>query len=497
MSSGILTMPGILPDSFKRWLPLTAIEEKISYVAKSSKKRILQINISIFGFSRGAAEARACAHWMHQIFETENGAFTVAGVPARIGFMGIFDTVAAVGLGDVTPVTFGHMAWANGTQRIHPAVEECAHFIALHEQRASFPLESATGRGNIGYPGMHSDVGGGYVPGEQGRAMPSWGRSPQLSQIPLIDMHFAALKAGVPLMTMEEILSSRTLAKSFAIDQRVIQAYNCWVGTNGILPSGIVEFTQAHTEQYLRWRGSLHHDQRSELTNRRFFKDATGNDVADLEEADSGLGRLLRSWYERKIANSSAVGRLRETSKDVVRSFSPLSKLFIDSGKDPLSAHEQRFFELMTEGKLPPAASISLFEDYVHDSRAGFRIGPYHEPERLMGGYARYRNIFLQGSSEGQTYVSANESLKAVKGAVGETVDFFQKLYGFSVNTFKTARQKIDSITSSEPTISLSQSVRNRANEAARIYDAAERAVLQRYVEADKELNRQQMERWN
>ncbi|MFX5634252.1 hypothetical protein ABTE18_20540, partial [Acinetobacter baumannii] len=82
--------------------------DKLTAAVKSSQRKIVQINVSVFGFSRGAAEARACTHWLHELFTPSGGAFEIAGVPIRIGFLGIFDTVASVGIGDVTPITFGH-----------------------------------------------------------------------------------------------------------------------------------------------------------------------------------------------------------------------------------------------------------------------------------------------------------------------------------------------------------------------------------------------------
>lgn len=508
MSSEMLTFPIDSSESIRRWSMLTGLEEKIVRVVKAHPKKIRQINVSIFGFSRGAAEARACAHWMHQIFEQEEGAFEIAGIPIRIGFMGIFDTVAAVGVGDVTPVTFGHMAWANGTQSIHPAVEECAHFIALHEQRASFPLESATERGNVGYPGMHSDVGGGYFPGEQGKSMPTWGSSPHLSQIPLIDMHFAALKAGVPLRTIDELSAFPDLLDSFLTDEKVLRIYNNWLETNGIPPGPVTAFTEAHTNQYLRWRGSLHAPGQPRLDSMRFFKDASGVDNADLAEADKNLGITLRAWQERRAANATSRGRLTERAKDVMHVLMPGGRLFTDWGKDPLSAYQERFLAVMTEGNLPPVASIRLFEDYVHDSRAGFRVASHHEPEWLTGGYARYRRIFSQQVADDRLYVCANESLKAVKAASGATVDFFQKLYNYNLTTYEAARKRIGagrkwargeaSVLENSVEDSISRNVtaaKTRANEAMRLYASAEKRIVLKYVSAEQEFRIQFVER--
>jgi hypothetical protein len=520
MSTEMLRLPIISTEGTTRWSMLTGLEERLAAVVRNHQLKVKQINISIFGFSRGAAQARACAHWMYQIFESENGAFELAGIPVRIGFMGIFDTVASVGVGDVTPVTFGHAAWADGTQSVHPGIEDCVHFIALHEQRASFPLESATGRGDVGYPGMHSDVGGGYCPGEQGKSMPEWGTSPHLSQIPLLDMHFSALKGGVPMSTLEEINADPNLAKSFATDTKLVTAYNNWLATNGIKPADVTAFTQAHTNQYLRWRGQLHAAGQPRLVDKRFYKESKGQDIIDLAEADNELGLMLRAWEERQAANATFVGRVTERAKDVMQAVLPATRLFTDSGKDPLSAHEEQFLALMTKGATPPSASVTLFDDYVHDSRAGFRVAGHHEPEWFIGGYARHRHVFLQSDSTSHIYGWANESLKAVKAGIGATVEFFQGLYGFSTDTYLAARVKIYKtahqvsdkgreiasdakegatavgVEINKTAMTATNRVVSDANEAARVYSAAERKIVLRYVASQEYLRMQMKKRW-
>lgn len=484
-------------ENVKRWVMLTALEEKLAKVVKNHPRKLKQINVSIFGFSRGAAEARASAHWLHQIFERETGAFELAGVPIRIGFLGIFDTVAAVGVGDVTPVTFGHMAWGNGTQSIHPVVEECAHFIALHEQRASFPLESATGRGNVGYPGMHSDVGGGYYPGEQGRSMPGWGASPHLSQIPLIDMHFAALKAGVPLLTINEIKQKgfKRIQDAFSTDPRLIASYNNWLTHNGIKGADVKTFTEAHTKQYLRWRGMLHAKGKPPLTKKRFFIESDKPGQKDLLEADTSLGICLRSWRERKTANEGVLGWLGERARTVLHRTSPAGRLFIEDGKEPLSAQEDMFLKIMTEGAQPPAGCVTLFEDYVHDSRAGFRILGSHEPLWLTGGYGRFRHVFVQSDDYSNMSNIANESLKAVKAAADAAVTYFQQLYGYSVRTYREARRQV--YRTARVVVAVHKIAGQKALEAAReanrmIIDGATRAgnnIHDAGVEAQEKLD--------
>jgi hypothetical protein len=457
---------------------LTTLEEKLASVVKSHQRKVTQINVSIFGFSRGAAEARACAFWLAQICERSGGGMSLAGVPLRIGFMGIFDTVAGVGLGDALPFTEGHMAWADGTQTIHPAVEDCAHFIALHEQRASFPLEAAVGRGNVGYPGMHSDVGGGYCPGDQGKAMPDWGDSPHLSQIPLIDMHFAAIKAGVPMKTIEEVKADPGLAKSFATDPKLTSAYNRWLATNGIKAGDIRDFTEAHTKHYLRWRAVQHLGGGQGVKAQPFFQRVSAEtDKKDLLEADHQFGLQLKWLLECRDANATVMGFLTERLKDSIRLTGPMGRVLIESGKAPLTSYEKKFLAIAADGPMPPPACAELFADYVHDSRAGFRVLSYHEPVFLTGGYFRFRHVFREAvHAESKVFGWANEGLSATKAAGHAMAQFFSDLWDLSASIYRGARDKIASTSKAA------------INSASSTYHAAEAKVVRSYHKAEREL---------
>lgn len=145
--------------------------------------------------------------------------------------------MALVGLAQSVPGCDGHFAWASGTNLVVPgAVARCMHLVAAHEVRASFPLDSVCvgGRlpGNckeIAYPGVHSDVGGGYLPGDQGRspgAGPA-GVRPKLSQVALAQMYREARMAGVPLGAPPQLIAARR--DNFAIDPALRQAFNAYI----------------------------------------------------------------------------------------------------------------------------------------------------------------------------------------------------------------------------------------------------------------------------
>ncbi|AON53075.1 hypothetical protein Hsc_0769 [Herbaspirillum seropedicae] len=482
---GEWTVPGYLttaPEKVRRLAMYKTFMQKLATAVKSSQRKVVQINVSVFGFSRGAAEARACCHWLHELFTPSGGAFELAGIPIRIGFLGVFDTVAAVGIGDVTPVTFGHMAWADKTQSVPPAVEQCAHFVALHEQRASFPLESSTGWTNVGYPGMHSDIGGGYFPGEQGKSMPSWGKSPHLSQIPLIDMHFTALKAGVPLLTTGEISGRPALSDSYATDPRLIKSYNDWLATNGIKAGSIREYTEAHTRQYLRWRGSLHEGKGGLMLGKRFYQDAGTSDKKDMLEADVELGKMIRDWRERASLNLDQ--RMGQMAQKYVRRVSPLTGMLMGPSNDRLTAQEKKFYDIMCSDPMPPAACVTLFEDYVHDSRAGFRVMGKHEPIFLTGGYARFRHVFLQGEGDSATRKITELVERHVGDRAADMAEDARDIKDYTVRTYDRARARI---------VSGYHAVEDAAVRAKREVEAKALAA-KREIEAQAEAARRQVQ---
>jgi len=205
-------------------------------------EKIRKIWINVFGFSRGAAEARV---FVNRLINDWAPSGKLAGViDYKVNFMGLFDTVASVGIPDSARAGFvdlssldGHWGWAaDGALDVPTSVERCVHFIAIHEQRMSFPLDLIREgpynypryRLETAYPGVHSDVGGGYRPKAQGKAYSEieGDMSHKLGQITLHDMYDEAVVAGVP-MNMGNLLRDE-VHDWFDIDDDVVDAYNAW-----------------------------------------------------------------------------------------------------------------------------------------------------------------------------------------------------------------------------------------------------------------------------
>ena len=138
-----------------------------------------KIEIDVFGFSRGAATAR---HFIHQVLSGKDSPFAKrveqicreeeAPLVHRfawdkkkycsIGFAGLFDTVAAVGLPDNNDN--GKVQLCLDKKQVSYAVHYTAH--KKTEFRTNFRLNKLN---NVGgnfveyiFPGAHSDLGGGY-----------------------------------------------------------------------------------------------------------------------------------------------------------------------------------------------------------------------------------------------------------------------------------------------------------------------------------------------
>ncbi|CAI1667159.1 T6SS phospholipase effector Tle1-like catalytic domain-containing protein [Serratia proteamaculans] len=225
------------------------------------KPKLLGIKLYVYGFSRGAAAARAFVRWLSELLpppaaEGENPPQCLQigelQLPISVEFLGLLDTVASVGVAHVVPIAEGHMGWADGTMELPSddtyggLIKKCVHLVSGHEQRLCFPLDSVR-RGNgkyppyateVVYPGMHSDIGGGYPPGDQGKANGE-DDSLLLSQIALHDMYAAAFSVGAPLKVTQDSLSEEVghdvwrimpidLEELFFVSTDLVTRFNAW-----------------------------------------------------------------------------------------------------------------------------------------------------------------------------------------------------------------------------------------------------------------------------
>ncbi|CAJ0736936.1 phospholipase effector Tle1 domain-containing protein [Ralstonia mannitolilytica] len=112
------------------------VEQKLKPLIDGRKPTLKKIRLYVFGFSRGAAEARVFCSWLQDALGKD---MTLAGVKVSVDFLGIFDTVASVGFAQSFMIASGHGGWGNEEfLRIPDYVERTVHLISSHEIRGSF-----------------------------------------------------------------------------------------------------------------------------------------------------------------------------------------------------------------------------------------------------------------------------------------------------------------------------------------------------------------------
>ena len=157
--------------------PKLIIEQIRRFQENNPDKRVAKIEFDIFGFSRGSAAARDFAN---EVLKGNQSilakALPVGGAVlsdsfawtphsnVSINYIGVYDTVAAIAnplVGDWT----GNNAYNPGIN-IHlapDAAKKVVQLVARNERRYNFALNSL-GAADIILPGVHSDLGGGYLP---------------------------------------------------------------------------------------------------------------------------------------------------------------------------------------------------------------------------------------------------------------------------------------------------------------------------------------------
>lgn len=383
------------------------------FLKNSPRPKPIEIMLDVFGFSRGSAEARVFCSWLSELAPSG----TLCGLPLTIRFLGIFDTVASVGIPSAPAMTYnathGHFAWGQPQWlRVPVQVKNCLHLAAMHENRASFPLDLVrTENGLAGncqefaFPGMHSDVGGGYAPGEQGRGTTSGDTNTQdsdkLSQVSLSIMLNAAQAAGVPLAIKNAVdVPSAGSYNPFLINNKVRAAYENFHGLCGGEQRQMGDWLLS----YLAWRYQVR-ERYSQLP----WRARTENNASDRDDLD-GANALLRDDI---VSLDNTEGVWKAVYSQAWDKLLGITFVRNDAKAVRHMAPEAR--DILKRLRAQPAtrdAEAQMFGTYAHDSVAGFRpfdqfkircheVLPVHWD---LEGYLRYRR-FWTGNDKALTLV--------------------------------------------------------------------------------------------
>ena len=384
---------------------------------------IKSINFSVFGFSRGAALARAFVNRIaHDMKGTGPDSYTYQGKPARINFVGIFDTVASFGL---PGKNWG--GWQTKELQIPAQVEQCYHYVAAHEVRFSFPVDlirnaETSNHFERVYPGVHSDVGGGYDAAKQGRKN-------TLACVPLVHMLDGAVENGARLHGLGYLKQVNfPIAQRIAVDDPTRLAYNAYVDECRPGANPVELQMRRHMEQYFSYRGTQHRNKVGTNTANERRLSQLRRELAQVRAAESAASGKTRneffvgtvpSWWNAWKAEGKleeAIERLETEleaaeldAQRLAASDSAIAvqayalRRAIERGED-LVAHngslvlvlEKHQWMLDAWRRTASAGVIHFFDNYVHDSRTDFLGGkePFvyfrnrgvHEQARKSGG---------------------------------------------------------------------------------------------------------------
>lgn len=444
-----------------------AYAEKASTESFSDVSEVLEkfrlikiINMSFFGFSRGASLARAFSNRMIRRCEVDNGNLAYSGYQIRFNFLGVFDTVASFGV----PAFNVRLPFEERELIVSPHVARCVHYVAAHEVRVAFPVDLIRKNGQLAgawiesvYPGVHSDVGGGYEPLSQGI-------DNNYARIPMRDMMREAVVSGVRIRSYEEIeKSAKTLFNElFKIQESTLHAYRNYLTACGAMSGTVERQIKRHMEVFYSANGTMHRK---------------GIETPGARQRDEAkykyLGPKGMAWEIGKYRTAAKAGQRLRIGGSAVRGYAQ----YVKPEDWQISAWDH------------PASdgAVDFVSRYVHDSKVDF-IFNLAEP------FSYFRPRGVQESTANVTlewrYWMGNK-LEAGKAAVGDAYESGKTKVGEAANaTVETAKEAADE--AQRRAEAAAAAARRKADEAAqyaqrkaqeakaaaeRAYDATARAA--------------------
>ena len=313
--------------------------------ALGKHRLIKKINISVFGFSRGAALARAFTSRMLADCEKSDEGLRYGGYPIRFNFLGLFDTVASFGL----PAKNVRTPFSERELRVPSVVERCIHFVAGHEIRFAFPVDLIRLDGKLAgdwvertYPGVHSDVGGGYEPDNQ--AIDN-----NYARIPMRDMMSEAIAAAVRMQSYAWLGKNRPAMfdERFACLQATEQGYQRYMQVFGGVNGSIEQQGRRHMELLFSAYGTMH---------RRGMENA--GDRSRKQSVVKSVGPKGMAWEVEKYRTAVRLNQWRRIGGNVLNAYAQFVK--------------PQDWQLDAWDTNADSGVLDFVAKYVHDSKVDF-----------------------------------------------------------------------------------------------------------------------------
>jgi len=296
--------------------------------------------------------------------------------------------------------------------KLPPIVEQCVHLTAAHELRPQFPLDSTRDNAHypsntveIWYPGVHSDVGGGYDPAHQGRRN-------SISRFALNEMFDMARAAGVLLRPVDEL--DPEIQDEFDKDDADLrEAYNGYL-QHVYLKQGRLEDVQAaHMELLHRWlkervdegddndaiqrlrarEKTLKDELRTLRAQQRRIPDPYADSYTPITPEQHAQWNEL---YEQIRDRRSQLSDVRKQRNGLLREANVLERRMVqlrrkrERGKK-LNLRERTMLAAWDNPEPVPEAVRKFFNDYGHDSVSHWFTGDLARWRTIYFGDAKYK----------------------------------------------------------------------------------------------------------
>nr|WP_315192325.1 DUF2235 domain-containing protein [uncultured Albidiferax sp.] len=424
--------------------------------ALAGHRLIKVINLSIFGFSRGAALARAFSNRVLGSCEQKDGKLLYQGYPLRLNFMGLFDTVASFGV----PAANVQLPFLERDLIVSPKIEQCVHYVAAHEVRFSFPVDLIRKNGQLAntnwiektYPGVHSDVGGGYEPVDQGI-------NNNYARIPMRDMMREAVVSGGVRMLGYDTLSTNKNYKAlfqerFECKPETEAAYRGYLAACGPLGGTIEKQMQQHMKLLFSAYGTMYRTGLQSPAERRVAEDTR-----------NPIGPESMAWevnHSRVAAKDDKWIRISDLKYGYAQYSSP------------------KEWQIAAWDAQAPAKVVSFVSQFVHDSKLNIpepisyfkprgvdesTVNIWQEGGRWMGNKAKAVGDAVEAGATA-TAQATTKAYDATAKAATEAAQSAQRKAQEAADYARTkANQAVDATT--QAASDAAQAAQRRAQEAA------------------------------
>jgi hypothetical protein len=415
--------------------------------ALGKHRLIKMINVSIFGFSRGAALARAFSNRLIKSCtqdEHDEDKLKYAGYPITIAFLGLFDTVASFGV----PSKNARTPFSERELIVSEKVTRCVHFVAGHEVRFAFPVDLIRKNGKLAgdwlektYPGVHSDVGGGYEPTAQGI-------DNNYARIPMRDMMHEAFVAGVRIEPYLQIKERRgsVFEERFACAPKTLELYRQYMHAFGAPGGSIEDQIRQHMKLLYSAYGTMH----------RLGMETPGQRRRN-EDIYKYIGPKGMAWEVGKYRLAARAGKWMRVGGSMANSYAQFVK--------------PQEWQLECWDAKAPDGVLQFVAHYIHDSKVDFifNIGDPFSYFKARGVEESTISVWAEAGNW------IEDKATAVANRVNTEVEQGKQVIGKAINdTTAATRRTAESV--AQAAREKAEAAKRRAIEAA---DSARRKLIE------------------